>query len=80
MNKTPIYDQLCSIYGSPLAYPDNDPSDAGTVEFAIPALPGTTRQRRAGSGGNNTPQQGWFEDSPLPEPQHPQPGQRPHSY
>lgn len=80
MNDTPIYDQLCSMYGPPLAYPGNGPSDADTVEFAIPTLPGTARQRGAGSGGNNTPGQGWFEDSRLPEPQFPRPGRRSHSY
>lgn len=79
MNDTPIYDQLCSIYGPPLAYPGNGPSDADTVEFAVPARPGTARRGPAGTGENNTRGHGWFEDSPLPEPQFPRPGERPHS-
>ncbi|MGH3850484.1 MAG: hypothetical protein ACRDRT_12420 [Pseudonocardiaceae bacterium] len=79
MSDTPIYDQLCGIYGSPWAPPGNGPSDLDTVELAIPVRPGTAREGRAGPGRSDASGQRWFEESPLSEPQFPRPGERPHS-
>ncbi|MGH3793295.1 MAG: hypothetical protein ACRDSP_00230 [Pseudonocardiaceae bacterium] len=79
MSDTPIYDQLCAIYGALGAHHERDPSDLDTVELDILVLPGMGREGRAGSGGSGMQGRDWFEQGSLSRPQFPWPSERPHS-